>query len=103
MENVENKNVQVENQVEQVQTQKTKRSKKKILLLLLLMIMTGVMLATSTFAWFTSNRTVTVEDINVNVAASGGIQISVDGSAWKTIITNADLLGAHSTYADATK
>lgn len=108
MENVENQEL---NQVGQQATvpveptineEKPKRSKKRLFLLLFLLVMTAIMLTTSTYAWFTSNRTVTVEDINVNVAASGGIQISVDGSAWKTIITNADLLGAHSTYAAAT-
>ena len=69
----------------------TKRSKKRLFLLLLLLIITGIILSTSTYAWFTSNRTVTVEDIDVNVAASGGIQVSVDGTNWKSIITNADI------------
>ena len=79
-----------------------KKSKKKLLLLLLLLILTGVLLSTSTYAWFTSNRTVTVEDINVNVAASSGIQISTDGIEWKSIITNADITKAHTTYSAAT-
>ncbi len=101
-------NQQVEQQVEQTNNQvfgekkPKKRSKKKMLLLLVLLLLTAVMLVSSTYAWFTSNRTVTVEDINVNVAASGGIQISVDGSAWKSLITNDDLKGAHTTYAAAT-
>lgn len=85
-----------------VEEKKEKRSKKRLLLLLLLLIITGVMLSTSTYAWFTSNRTVTVEDIDVNVAASGGIQISVDGTSWKSIITNQDLADAHVTYTTAT-
>ena len=66
-----------------------KRRKYRLLILLLLLLGTGTMLVTSTYAWFTSNRTVTVEDIDVNVAASGGIQVSVDGTNWKSIITNA--------------
>lgn len=85
-----------------IEEQKEKRSKKRLILLLLLLIITGVMLSTATYAWFTSNRTVTVEDIDVNVAASGGIQISVDGTSWKSIITNQDLADAHTTYAAAT-
>ncbi len=80
----------------------TKRSKKRLFLLLLLLIITGIILSTSTYAWFTSNRTVTVEDIDVNVAASGGIQVSVDGTNWKSIITNADIEGAINTYTAAT-
>lgn len=78
------------------------KSKRKVLLLLVLLVLTAIMLSASTYAWFTSNRTVTIEDINVNVAASGGIQISVDGSSWKSIITNADLTNAHTTYTAAT-
>ncbi len=87
---------------EQEVKEDTKRSKKRLFLLLLLLIITGVILSTSTYAWFTSNRTVTVEDIDVNVAASGGIQVSVDGTNWKSIITNADIKDAITTYAAAT-
>lgn len=92
----------VETDVSSLSVKRKKRSKKRLLLLLLLLLMTGVMLSTSTYAWFTSNRTVTVEDINVNVSAGGGIQVSVDGTSWKSIITNADLANAINTYAAAT-
>lgn len=112
MEEKEIKDQAMEQQNEEEQKERTavvpieekneKRSKKRLLLLLLLLIITGVMLSVSTYAWFTSNRTVTVEDINVNVAASGGIQISVDGTSWKSIITNQDLTDAHLTYTAAT-
>lgn len=85
-----------------VKKSREKRNKKKVFLLLMLMTMTATVLTTSTYAWFTSNRTVGVEDINVNVAASGGIQISVDGNNWKTIITNADISNAYKTYNAAT-
>lgn len=112
MEEKEMKDQAIEQQNEEEQKEKTvvalveekneKRSKKRLILLLLLLIITGVMLSTATYAWFTSNRTVTVEDIDVNVAASGGIQISVDGTSWKSIITNQDLADAHTTYTAAT-
>ena len=86
----------------QNEEKKEKRSKKKLLLLLLLLILTGLLLSTSTYAWFTSNRSVKIEDIDVNVAASGGIQLSADGINWKSIVTNDDLEGAHTTYGAAT-
>ena len=98
MENVEN-NV---NSQEPVVEKKEKRSKKKLFILLFLLIMTAIMLTTSTYAWFTSNRTVTVEDINVNVSSGGGIQISVDGNNWKTIVTTTDIANAYKTYGAAT-
>ena len=79
-----------------------KKSKKRMLLLLLLLVATGFLLTTTTYAWFTSNRTVTVGDINVNVASSGGIQLSVDGTNWKSIVSTSDISGATATYAAAT-
>ena len=99
MENVENN---IKSQEPVGVEKKEKRSKKKLFILLFLLVMTAIMLTTSTYAWFTSNRTVTVEDINVNVSSGGGIQISVDGNNWKTIVTTTDIANAYRTYPDAT-
>lgn len=85
-----------------VEKQEKPKNKRRILLLLLLLIATGFLLTTTTYAWFTSNRTVTVGDINVNVATSGGIQISVDGANWKSLVSTAELNAASTTYAAAT-
>ena len=82
-----------------------KRRNRKILLALLMLLLTFVTLSTSTYAWFTANKTVTVSTINVNVAASNGLQISVDGLEWKSVITNQDIIdtiGEGSTYASNT-
>lgn len=68
---------------------KEKKNKRKSLILLLLL--TIIMFGTSTYAWFTANEVVTINDINVNVAASDGIQISTDGLNWKSVITNTDI------------
>ena len=84
---------------------KDKRRRRKILLALLLVVFTGIILTANTYAWFTSNRTITVEAIDVQVATANGIQVSVDGVNWKTIITNADLnstLGASTLYSTNT-
>lgn len=94
------KEQQVQTVVNTTQKQKKKKNK-KLLLLLLGMVGTGIILGTSTIAWFTANKTVSVNDISVNVAAQNGIQISVDGTTWKSIVQTSDLLGATSTYADA--
>ena len=76
--------------------------KRRVLLSLLMICLTGVVLSTSTYAWFTANKQVTVSDINVTVAASNGIQVSVDGATWKTVISNKDITDAHLTYEGAT-
>lgn len=80
---------------------KRKSRKYRLLILLLLMFGTGILLTTSTYAWFTSNKTVSVSTLDVTIQAQNGIQISVDGSNWKSIVNKTDLQGASATYAAA--
>ena len=79
---------------EKLKKERNKRRKYRLLILLLLMLGTGTMLATSTYAWFTSNKNVSVESLKVNIEAKNGIQISADGTKWKSIVQKADLVGA---------
>ncbi len=80
-----------------------KRRKYRLLILLLLLLGTGTMLVTSTYAWFTSNKNVSVSSIKVNIEAKGGIQISADGTNWKSIVKASDLLAVkNSTYTGST-
>ena len=72
---------------------------KRLFWMFVLLLLTSMMLVTSSYAWFTSNRIVSVDSLNVHVQAQGGIEISVDGSAWKTIVTQDDLINAVSTYS----
>lgn len=79
-----------------------KREKKTNLKsLLLVLLITLVMLVASTYAWFTSNQTVTVSQLEVNVQAKSGLQISVDAQNWKSVLSTADLSQAtvNATYA----
>ena len=80
---------------------KKKNKKRRILLCLLMICLTGVVLSTSTYAWFTANQTVTVSDINVTVSSANGVQVSVDAINWKTVISNDDIINAVNTYATA--
>ena len=73
------------------ETKKEKNRKRKILLALLLVVFTGIILTANTYAWFTSNKTITVNSIDVQVTTANGIQVSTDATNWKTIITNTDL------------
>jgi hypothetical protein len=75
---------------------KAKNNKKKRLSsLILLLFLTVIMLGTSTYAWFTANRTVTIQKIDVNVATSSGLQISADATNWKTKLSNSDITGGY--------
>lgn len=77
---------------------KKKKRNKRLLYMFLLLFITTIMLATTTYAWFTANRIVSVDSLNVKVQSSGGIEISVDGTNWKTSVTQDDILGASATY-----
>ena len=73
-----------------------KKRNNKIKSLVLLLFLTIVMLSTATYAWFTSNRTVRIDTINVNIAATSGLQISADAANWKALLSNSDLTTGYS-------
>ena len=73
---------------------KKDRRRRKILLSLIMILFVGIVLTASTYAWFTANRSVTVQSIDVNVSTSQGLQISTDATNWKSIINNDDITGA---------
>ena len=81
---------------------KNRRNKRRLLLLLIALLFTVVLFTSSTYAWFTANKTVKVSTLTVNVAAQNGIQISTDGTSWKSIIQTTDITGVHdTTYGDS--
>ena len=69
-----------------------KDKKKKLSSLILLLFLTVIMLSTATYAWFTSNRTVNINDIEVQVSTGSGLTISSDANDWKTLISNSDII-----------
>lgn len=83
-----------------IKTNRVRR--RRLLLLLIALLFTMVLFTSSTYAWFTANKTVKVSTLTVNVAAQNGIQISTDGTSWKSIIQTTDITGAHSgRYSDS--
>ena len=76
---------------------KSKKYKRKRRYLFLIVIL-GITLTTSTYAWFTVNRVISVESLNVKVEAEGGLEISVDGTNWKTSVSSTEIKEANSTY-----
>lgn len=68
--------------------------KRRILLALIMLIISGISLTTATYAWFTANSNVKVEEMNVKATASGGIQISADAKTWSDQVSITDLKAA---------
>ena len=76
----------------------TKVSKKRLNSLLMILLLTAVLLIMSTYAWFTANRTVKIDALDVTVATSSGLQISADGITWKTVLEKTDIQDAYVNY-----
>lgn len=77
-------------------SKKQEKRKKKMRTLILLLFLTIIMLGTSTYAWFTANKVVTINALNVQVQTAGGIQISTNAKDWKSVITNTDITTGYS-------
>ena len=76
-------------------SRRTRNSKRRLNSLFMMLLLTGMLLVTSTYAWFSANKEVALEGINAKVVAAEGLQISLDGESWASKITiNADTLGA---------
>lgn len=76
-------------------SRRSRRSKRKLNSLFMMILLTGMLLLSSTYAWFSANKEVALEGINAKVVAAEGLQISLDGEAWSSKITiNQTTLGA---------
>jgi len=65
------------------------KSKKETIILLLL---STVFLIVSTYAWFSTNTSVRVNTLDIYVEAGEGLQISLDGLNWKTVIQSNEII-----------
>jgi len=69
-------------------------TRRTVVIALFALLVTAISLTTATYAWFTSNATVSIDSLDVNVSASNGIQLSTDATTWKASLTTVDLKGA---------
>lgn len=74
-----------------------KKDKRRLFYLLILLALTAIMLTTTTYAWFTTNRIVTISSIDVKVQSEGSLEISADGTDWKALVDYNTLIGVHDT------
>lgn len=74
-----------------------KENHRRVKYLLFILLITGVLLSTTTYAWFTTNRVVSVDMIHVKVQTEGSLEISVDGINFKAGVTEDEIVGAHTT------
>lgn len=72
-----------------------KRNKEKINYLLFLLVLTSILLTTSTYAWFSTNKILSVDTIHVKVQSEGSLDISADAVNFKAEVSKQDIIDAH--------
>ena len=78
-----------------------RNSRKRLNSLILLVAFTAVMLIVSTYAWFSTQKNVSLSGIKGTVKVAEGLQISLDASIWKNEIDfSAFTDGANSTSTE---
>ena len=70
-------------------------NQKRLFYLLFMLLLTGILLSTSTYAWFTTNRMVSVDMIDVKIQTEGSLEISVDAVNFKAGVTAEEIREAH--------
>ena len=77
------------------------KRKRRILIAFLLMLFVGIVFTASAYAWFTADKVVTIDMVDVHASTASGLTISQDAIDWKASLTNEDLFNADSTYPAA--
>ena len=72
-------------------SKKSSKRKTNLKSSLLVLLLIAILLIASTYAWFTANRVVSISELQVNVGAQNGLQISTDAVNWKATINNTDI------------
>ena len=72
--------------------EKKKNSRRKLLLLVLLLFVSVLLITVSTVAWFTANKTVSVDSLDVQARTTNGLEISADAVNWGISINKSDLI-----------
>ena len=75
-----------------------KVKKRKRTVALLLLFLTFILFITTTYAWFSTNRVVSIDTLNVHVQADGGLEVSTDAVNFKQVITVQDIIDASDNY-----
>lgn len=75
--------------------EKKRSSKNRLLLLILLLVLSLSVLTLTSYAWFTANKVVDVTDLEVQVRAVNGLEISSDAENWGVRLTKEDLVGGY--------
>lgn len=80
--------------------QQTRKQRNRLSSLILLIAFTAIMLIVSTYAWFSTQKDVTIQGLQGTVQVAEGLEISLNAKQWSQII---DLSNANLTQPDESK
>lgn len=80
---------------------KTDNKKKRRRALLIPLLFSAFFLITTSYAWFSANRMVNVESLNVHVQSEGGLEVSTNAIDWKQVVNVQDIMDARTKYANS--
>ena len=69
---------------------RTKESRRRIHSLILLIAFTAILLIVSTYAWFTTQKDVTISNLRGTIEVAESLEISLDGKLWGHKVTLTD-------------
>ena len=72
-------------------SKRTKESKKKLNSLLLIILLTAILMIASTYAWFSTQKDVTLSNLKGTVNIAEGLEGSIDGKTWGNTIDLASI------------
>lgn len=78
-----------------------RRRTRKIILLLIWALFLFTLLTSSTYAWFSVNRVVSIESLDIHVDVKGGLEISTNAIDWTNSLQSIDIVDAHNTYSQS--
>ncbi len=78
-----------------------KKEDKRRKLALFPLFFSFILFITTSYAWFSSNRVVSIDSLDVHVQADGGLEVSTDAINWKQVVTVQDIMDANQNYRNS--
>lgn len=75
--------------------------KRRIYLAFISTIFTAILFIMSSYAWLSTNNIISSETFNIHIASKAGLQVSVDGTNWKGVVTLFDIMEARKNYGNS--
>ena len=63
-------------------SKRSEESKKRLHVIVLIILLSSIILVSSTYAWFSTQKDITLTNLKGTVQVSEGLEVSIDGELW---------------------